>query len=446
MFCDLGTPSKNWNVYDQLRDDLTARGVPEEKVRFMHEAKNDVEKGRLFAACRSGDVAVLVGSTQKMGVGTNIQDRAVHLVDMDAPWRPADVSQRHGRIVRQGNQNPEVAISQVVTKGSFDTFMWQTLERKSKFIDQIMRGKLDVREIEDVGENTMSFAEVKAISSGNPLILEKSKADQELSRLERLNRAWSKNKFALNHRKEGAESKGKILVENLPKLKEAAARTTGEVGGDSFAMSIDGRRHEKRTEAAEALGTWVKESTLLRPPVNAEREAGVAAHIAGHDVRVVEGPAILSDIGSSPVRFHIDGAPNVLVETSRDRAMNPNVGLITQLENRITSLPKEVTKQEQRIEEARQEYRDATAGLKEPFKHDEALKNARWDVERIGWQMSGEEAPQPNFDAAFETNRRLQRANSPLPPLAGSRSSSSPVEQPRRPQTQQAREDEGIGY
>lgn len=446
VFCDLGTPSKNWNVYDQLKDDLTARGVPGEKVRFMHEAKNDVEKGRLFAACRSGDVAVLVGSTQKMGVGTNIQDRAVHLVDMDAPWRPADVSQRHGRIVRQGNQNPQVAISQVVTKGSFDTFMWQTLERKSKFIDQIMRGKLDVREIEDVGENTMSFAEVKAISSGNPLILEKSKADQELSRLERLNRAWSKNKFALNHRKEGAESKGKILVENLPKLKEAAARTTGEVGGDSFAMSIDGRRHEKRTEAAEALGTWVKESTLLRPPVNAEREAGVAAHIAGHDVRVTEGMAIMGNLDGSPVRFQIDGAPGVHVETTRERAMNPNVGLITQLENRITSLPKAVTQQEQRIEEARQEYRDASATLKEPFKHEDALKAARWDVERIGRQMSGEETPQPTFDAEFETIRRLQRLSFPSPPEPGSKPSNSPVAKPQTAQPQVARENDGISY
>lgn len=260
VFCDLGTPSKDWNVYDQLKDDLGVRGVPVEKVRFIHEAKTDAEKGRLFAGCRSGDVAVLIGSTQKMGVGTNIQDRAVHLVDMDAPWRPADVSQRHGRIIRQGNQNPEVEISQVVTKGSFDTFMWQTLERKSKFIDQIMRGKLDVREIEDVGENTLSFAEVKAISSGNPLILEKSKADQELSRLERLSRAWNRNQASLVHRKDRAESKGRVQVNNLPKLQEAAARTTGEVGGESFAMTINGTRYDKRTDAAEALGTWVRET------------------------------------------------------------------------------------------------------------------------------------------------------------------------------------------
>lgn len=426
VFCDLGTPSKDWNVYDQLKDDLAARGVPGEKVRFMHEAKNDAEKGRLFAACRSGDVAVLIGSTQKMGVGTNIQNRAVHLVDMDAPWRPADVSQRHGRIIRQGNQNPEVEISQVVTKGSFDTFMWQTLERKSKFIDQIMRGKLDVREIEDVGENTLSFAEVKAISSGNPLILEKSKADQELSRLERLSRAWNRNQASLVHRKDGAESKGRVQANNLPRLREAATRTTGEVGGESFAMTIKGTRHDKRTDAAEALGTWVKENTSFRPPMHAERDAGIAGSLAGHNVRVVEGMGILGDINSSPVRFHIDQAPGVYVEVGRETAMNPNVGLIQRLENQITRLPQAVVKLEQGIEETRQEYRDAAEALREPFKHANALQVARWEVERIGREMRGEENPQPTFDAELKAMQKIQRANSPVP--AGTRGSTPATE------------------
>lgn len=350
-----------------------------------------------------------------MGVGTNIQDRAVHLVDMDAPWRPADVSQRHGRIIRQGNQNPEVDISQVVTKGSFDTFMWQTLERKSRFIDQIMRGKLDVREIEDVGENTLSYAEVKAISSGNPLILEKSKADQELSRLERLNRAWNRNQSSLVHRKDGAESRGRKLIENLPKLQKAVARTTGELGGESFAMTINDSRYNKRTEAAEALGSWVKENTSFRPSAHAERDAGIAATIAGHNVRVMEGMAILGDINSSPVRFHIDQTPGVYVEVRRDAALNPNVGLITRLENQVMRLPQAVTKQEQKIEEARQEYRDAATALREPFKHEDALKSTRWEVERIGREMRGEDAPQPTFDAELEALRKSHRSDFPSP-------------------------------
>ena len=141
-----------------------------------------------------------------MGVGTNIQKRAVHLVDMDAPWRPSDVEQRHGRILRQGNQNPEVRISQVVTKESFDSFMWQGLERKSRFINQIMRGRLDVREIEDIGDNTLNFAQAKAITSGNPLVLEKAVADQELARLSRLDRAYNRNMVAVAHTKRGEQT------------------------------------------------------------------------------------------------------------------------------------------------------------------------------------------------------------------------------------------------
>ncbi|MBO0910110.1 helicase [Arthrobacter sp. zg-ZUI122] len=419
VFCDLGTPSDKWNVYGQLRDDLVQRGVPEHKVRFMHEAKNDAEKGRLFAACRTGDVAVLVGSTQKMGVGTNIQDRAVHLVDMDAPWRPADVSQRHGRIVRQGNQNPEVAISQVVTKGSFDTFMWQTLERKSKFIDQIMRGRLDVREIEDVGDNTLSFAEVKAISSGNPLILEKSKADQELSRLERLNRAWNRNQASLVYRKDGAQRRGEAMVARLPKLKEAAARTTPEVGGEAFRMTIAGRNYDKRAEAVEAWKQWADSHAAGRPPIAGSRDLGIMAKLGGHDIRFVQESANMTDMGSSRVTLRIDDAPGVSVEVSRTASLFPTTGLIQRLENQVLRLPEEVSKQEQRIEEARQEYRDASAALRQPFKHTEALEAARWEVERIGRAMRGEKNPEPTLDPQLDKFKRLMSRSFPSPPVAG---------------------------
>ncbi|TYC96642.1 helicase [Arthrobacter echini] len=415
VFCDLGTPSTKWNVYDQLRDDLIERGVPAEKVRFMHEAKNDAEKGRLFAACRTGDVAVLVGSTQKMGVGTNIQNRAVHLVDMDAPWRPADVSQRHGRIVRQGNQNDEVAISQVVTKGSFDTFMWQTLERKSKFIDQIMRGSLDVREIEDVGDNTLSFAEVKAISSGNPLILEKSKADQELSRLSRLETAWHRNQAALVHRRTSAQSRGETMVTMLPALRAAAERTTPDIGGDAFRMSINGRSYDQRTDAVDALRAWTSSNAAGPPPVHGSRDLGVMATIGGHDIRFVQGQLNPVDMGSSRVELQIERAPGIAVELKRIDALFPTVGVIQRLENQVKRLPDEVVKLEQRINEARDEYREASTALREPFKHTEALEAVKWDVERITRTMNGEENPQPTIDPELLAHRQRMRAERPNP-------------------------------
>jgi hypothetical protein len=157
-------------------------------IRFIHEAKTDRDKAQLFAACRAGRVAVLVGSTEKMGVGTNVQDRAIALHHLDAPWRPADVAQREGRILRQGNLNRdlgrEVEIIRYVTERSFDGYMWQTLERKARFIGQVMHGRLDTREISDIGDTALSFSEVKAIAAGNPLLMDKAEADTALARLQ----------------------------------------------------------------------------------------------------------------------------------------------------------------------------------------------------------------------------------------------------------------------
>jgi len=183
VFCDLGTPGAGWSVYDELRNQLAARGLPRHAVRFIHEAKTDRDKAQLFAACRSGSVAVLVGSTEKTGVGTNVQDRAIALHHLDAPWRPADVAQREGRIVRQGNLNSEVQILRYVTAGSFDGYMWQALQRKAAFVSQVMHGRLDAREIGDIGDTALSFSEVKALATGNPLLMDKAEADAALGRL-----------------------------------------------------------------------------------------------------------------------------------------------------------------------------------------------------------------------------------------------------------------------
>jgi hypothetical protein len=192
VFCDLGTPNPDrpWCVYDQLRAELTERGVPQDAIRYMHEARNDMEKARLFAAARAGTIAVLIGSTEKMGVGTNVQARAVALHHIDCPWRPADLEQREGRILRQGNQNAEVRIIRYVTEGSFDVFSWQTVERKAAFIGQVMHGDIAQRSIDDIGDQALSYAEVKALATGNPLIMEKAGVEAELTRLERLHAAY----------------------------------------------------------------------------------------------------------------------------------------------------------------------------------------------------------------------------------------------------------------
>lgn len=185
VFCDISTPKNDgsFNVYDDIRQKLVQRGIPAEQVRFVHEANSDVQKKELFAKVRSGQVRILIGSTQKMGAGTNVQDRLIALHDLDAPWRPRDLIQRSGRIVRRGNQNAKVHIFRYVTNGTFDAYLWQTLENKQKFISQVMTSKSPVRSCEDVDESVLSFAEVKALCAGDPRIKERMDLELEVSKL-----------------------------------------------------------------------------------------------------------------------------------------------------------------------------------------------------------------------------------------------------------------------
>lgn len=201
VFCDRGTPTKNdgsWNAYDALRDKLVALGVPAAQVRFVHEAATDEDKARLFQAARAGKIAVLIGSTDKMGTGVNVQQRAVALHHLDCPWRPADITQREGRIIRQGNRNPEVQVYRWVTAGSFDGFMWESVSRKAKFIGQVTHGQLDVRELDDEGAESASFAAVAAIAAGDMRIMDKMRLDQQIKKLDRQGKAFNRNLTALD--------------------------------------------------------------------------------------------------------------------------------------------------------------------------------------------------------------------------------------------------------
>lgn len=202
IFCDLGVKPTPWgfSVYDELVANLTAQGIPREQIAAIGEAETDVAKQALFQKVRSGAVRVLIGSTQKMGAGTNVQQRLVALHHLDAPWKPAEVEQREGRILRQGNENQEVAIYRYVTAGSFDAYMWQALETKAKFISQVMTGRLGVRSAEDMGGQELSFAEVKAIASGNPAVLTLAEADAALQQLALLKKSHLDGQFLLRRR------------------------------------------------------------------------------------------------------------------------------------------------------------------------------------------------------------------------------------------------------
>ncbi|HNC53760.1 MAG TPA: DEAD/DEAH box helicase, partial [Accumulibacter sp.] len=198
VFCDLSSPKggKSFSVYDDLRDRLIGAGIPEKEIAFVHDAETDVQKATLFKAVREGRVRVLLGSTAKMGVGTNVQTRLTALHHLDAPWRPCDVEQREGRILRQGNECEEVEVFRYVTEGSFDSYMWQTLETKARFIAQVMKGDQGIRSLEDVELAALSYAEVKALASGNPLVIEKAGVDAEVAKLSTLFSVWRNQRYA----------------------------------------------------------------------------------------------------------------------------------------------------------------------------------------------------------------------------------------------------------
>ena len=193
VFCDQSTPHEDnsWNVYDSLRDELVRLGMPQSSIRFIHEAKSDEERARLFQSARSGAISVLIGSTGKMGTGVNVQQRAIAVHHMDAPWRPDELTQRNGRVVRQGNQNKEVDVIVYVNEGSFDVFLWQTLARKKNFIDQVLTS--NAREVEDESTDAISYAQVKALATGNPLHIRKAELDSQIAKLERRHRTFQAN-------------------------------------------------------------------------------------------------------------------------------------------------------------------------------------------------------------------------------------------------------------
>ena len=199
VFCDLSTPKDDgsFNVYDDLKKKLMAMGVPENEIAYIHDANTEARKKELFAKVRAGQVRVLLGSTQKMGAGTNVQDRLVALHDLDCPWRPSDLAQRLGRIVRQGNQNPEVDIYRYVTENTFDAYLYQLVENKQKFIAQIMTSKSPVRVADDIDETALSYSEIKALATGNPLIIEKCNLDMEVAKLNVLKASHLSQKYAL---------------------------------------------------------------------------------------------------------------------------------------------------------------------------------------------------------------------------------------------------------
>ncbi|HWC61233.1 MAG TPA: DEAD/DEAH box helicase, partial [Verrucomicrobiae bacterium] len=253
VFCDLSTPKdKGFSVYRDAAEKLERLGVPSGDIAFIQDYDSDAAKLSLFRDVRAGKVRVLFGSTQKMGSGTNVQERLIALHHFDAPWRPADVEQREGRILRQGNKNEMVSIYRYVTEGSFDAYMWQTLETKAKFIAQVMSGDMTIRRLEDLDSAALTYAEVKAIASGNPLVIEKAQVDAELIRLTRLRSAHAEEQYRIRTNLRRSHEDAEAFTGRLTNLRQDIAGRQ-DTSGDQFSIELDGQVLDNRGIAGELI-------------------------------------------------------------------------------------------------------------------------------------------------------------------------------------------------
>jgi N12 class adenine-specific DNA methylase len=404
VFCDLGTPSEKWNVYDTLRTELVFRGMPANRVRFVHEATNDRAKAQLFAACRAGAVAVLVGSTEKMGVGVNVQDRLVALHELDAPWRPADVAQRIGRAIRQGNLNAEVRLLRYITSRSFDAYMWQALARKATFIGQLIRGRFDTRSVKDIGDVALSFSEIQALATDNPLLLEKAVADSEFVRLDRAERAWERTLESFRYAVTANQDEITWQESVIARVQEAMGRRE-PVAGEDFRIIIGAQEFTDRAEAHEAFRQVLhQEYSDAKPGVRAGQSHGFVplGWLGGFQVKahfwVAQQGSVLADLVLDEMPFgELRGLNLTEIWTGK---------LITRLENRLTGMEGHVTEARHVIERASREIEHASKGLAESGEFAQAaeLAAARQLVEEINAELArlANERAQPHDEPAAQ--------------------------------------------
>ncbi len=351
VFCDLSTPTlgQGFSVYEDLRAKLVAAGVPLREIAFIQDFDSDAAKAALFRDVKAGRVRILLGSTSKMGSGTNVQARLIALHHLDAPWRPADVEQREGRILRQGNSNAEVQICRYVTEGSFDAYMWQTLETKAKFIAQIMTGDTSLRRLEDVDGSALTYAEVKAIASGNPRVIEKAGVDAEVARLTRLRSQHVEALYSM---------RGQVrqLTADLPRWErrlealrqDLTARV--ETRGDRFVIELDGGIVTERGIAGELLNRWGDRLKATR----LERKVG---RFAGFEVF----------IGST-----YDGEAQVILKGAAlhsTRVQPTAVGTMRSVEHLMNALEETVVQAEAHLNQGRRRLADLETQAAQPFEY-----------------------------------------------------------------------------
>ena len=360
IFCDLSTPKGDgtFNVYEDIKNKLMEKGVPENEIAFIHDANTELRKAELFAKVRSGQVRFLLGSTAKMGAGTNVQDRLIALHHLDVPWRPSDIEQQEGRILRQGNQNDKVKIFRYVTEGTFDSYSWQLIENKQKFIGQIMTSKSPVRSCEDVDEAALSYAEVKALATGNPYIKEKMDLDIQVSKLKLMKANHTSQKYRLEdnitqhyphqiavfkERIEGFSADMEKYAKNKPEDKE------------QFFMQVGGKPYTEKKEAGTAIIAMCKEIK----GINASADVG---EYLGFKLNVT------FDSFNNKFVMNVKGAMSHPMEVGSDP-----LGNITRINNVLEAMPIQLEEAQTKLSNVEHQLETAKAEVDKPFPQEAEL-------------------------------------------------------------------------
>ncbi|WP_455768540.1 DEAD/DEAH box helicase family protein [Faecalibacterium prausnitzii] len=402
LFCDLSTPKNdgNFNVYDDIRKKLIAAGVPENEIEFIHNADTEAKKAALFSKVRSGDVRVLLGSTAKMGAGTNVQSRLVAVHHLDVGWKPSDMTQRNGRIIRQGNMNKEVKVFNYVTEGTFDSYLFQTLENKQRFISQIMTSKSPVRSCEDVDEQALSYAEIKALCAGNPLIKEKMDLDVQVAKLKVLKADHQSQKFRLQD---------KLLTKFPADIQETNAYIAGLKADAQLAAA-----HPQGKE--EFCGMVIKGVTYDEKKTAGERLVLACSELPNAEEKVIGSYrgfelSLRFDTYRSEYQALLKGQRKYTVPLGTDP-----LGNIIRLDNSLNNFPERITAAENELDTLHQQQAAAQIEVEKPFPQEEELAeksarlaelNAQLDVDEKSHEPEQDEeeqedAPRPSVLAALE--------------------------------------------
>lgn len=376
VFSDLSTPKDGmFSVYTDIRDKLISRGVPQEEIAFIHDADTEVKKKELFAKVRSGSVRVLIGSTAKMGAGTNCQDRLIALHDLDCPWRPGDLQQRAGRIIRQGNMNSEVHIYRYVTEATFDAYLWQTIENKQKFISQIMTSKSPVRACDDIDEATLSYAEVKALCAGDDRIREKMDLDIEVSKLKLLKANHQSQQFRMQddiarHYPEKIENYKQVIA-GLEKDNNTALASPHPTDG-FCGMRVNGSFYADKEKAGKAILDSCKSVTGAEPvTVGSYRSFSMAMSV--------------EDFGRQFV-LTLRGEMSHRVELGKDVRGN-----IVRIDNALSQIPARIQAAQAQLENVKNQLETAKAEVNKPFPKEDELKTKSARLSELNAELNIDE-------------------------------------------------------